>query len=345
MCPGLLRRAETLRRPLAEDKSNTPILANTVAEEAVNVTIAVDRVRIPMEEDRELTDEDRQCGVERPVSRVLRMAYCGVWTLHDKDGEPLHGVRYAGAPDRGNEGIEASLREDLLVVLATRPHLRVVTLGDGAPEMQNILDRVTAGVEVEARLLDFWHLTAKLGDAARASGEPVKQSVQRYKGMLRRDDAAIEVIETEVKTWAAPYLDEGEELPEGLHHALTYIENNRERLRYATHRSAGLPIGSGHVEATCKTIVTVRCKRSGSRWRPDGAQAVLVLRALATSSLGARNGASSDHVRDANRGVSGVIRARATPQHHLTSHELDILGSAARNRIRQNRLIRLVRQE
>ena len=40
----------------------------------------------------------------------------------------------------------------------------------------------------------------------------------------------------------------------------------------------GLPIGSGVVEAACKTLVTERMKRSGMRWREAGGQAILTLR-------------------------------------------------------------------
>jgi hypothetical protein len=98
---------------------------------------------------------------------------------------------------------------------------------------------------------------------------------------LLSEDTAIEAIETELLDWAEAC---GDEIPKGLHQAITYIDNHRERFRYASTRAAHLPIGSGHVEATCKTIVTVRMKRCGARWKTDGAQAVLSLRALATSS-------------------------------------------------------------
>ena len=37
------------------------------------------------------------------------------------------------------------------------------------------------------------------------------------------------------------------------------------------------------MEATCKTIVETRMKRAGSRWKEEGGQAILALRALATS--------------------------------------------------------------
>ena len=65
---------------------------------------------------------------------------------------------------------------------------------------------------------------------------------------------------------------------------LRYFRRNRHRMRYADTQAHHLPIGSGVVEATCKTLVTQRLKRSGMRWRHAGGQAILTLRALIQSS-------------------------------------------------------------
>ncbi len=51
-------------------------------------------------------------------------------------------------------------------------------------------------------------------------------------------------------------------------------------MRYAKAQAQNLPIGSGVVEAACKTLATERMKRSGMRWRHTGGQAILTLRAL-----------------------------------------------------------------
>ena len=64
---------------------------------------------------------------------------------------------------------------------------------------------------------------------------------------------------------------------------LGYFRNNRHRMGYAEAKDQGLPIGSGVVEATCKTLVTERLKRSGMRWSERGGQAILTLRALLQS--------------------------------------------------------------
>ena len=61
---------------------------------------------------------------------------------------------------------------------------------------------------------------------------------------------------------------------------LTYLENNEEHMDYPRYRAMGLPIGSGQVEAQCKTLVGGRCKQAGMRnWTYKGAAALLRLRA------------------------------------------------------------------
>ncbi|MFL6214567.1 MAG: hypothetical protein ACJ74J_11835, partial [Blastocatellia bacterium] len=51
-------------------------------------------------------------------------------------------------------------------------------------------------------------------------------------------------------------------------------------MRYGEYQAAGLPIGSGAVESTCKQMVTARCKQAGMRWSEAGADAMLALRSF-----------------------------------------------------------------
>jgi hypothetical protein len=58
-----------------------------------------------------------------------------------------------------------------------------------------------------------------------------------------------------------------------------YFDGNRSRMRYDEYLAAGYPIGSGVIEGACRHLVKDRLERAGMRWQPDGAQAMLDLRA------------------------------------------------------------------
>ncbi len=260
-------------------------------EAATAVSVAVDRVSLPMAETRDLTPEDEKRGVKKPITVAFRMAFSAVLTLYDLTGKPLGCIRYAHVPTDGAVQVTDALRQDLRILLRRRPDLDIVSLADGAPEMQSILERVTEGLTVKAAMVDFWHLLEKLAAAATAVGKVAKTAVARFRGALLDDDDAIAAIEAELYTWALPYApldapatDKRERVPDALYAALTYLANNAAKMRYATAHRAGLPIGSGTVEATGKTIVETRMRRAGSRWVESGAQPILALRALATSS-------------------------------------------------------------
>jgi len=254
----------------------------TIPKAAVTLSIAADRVALPMAEDRALTLDDIAAGIKNPFAVNYRMAFVGVLTLYDADGEALTSIRHAHIADDGEKTVRASMSADAAKLLARRPELKVVTLSDGAPDMQALVDGAAVGLPVVAKLTDIWHLLEKLAAAIRVTGRYAKDQVGDWKDALLTRDDAIESIEAVLKNWEAEYKPDA--VPEDLHAALTYIENRRERLRYATTHAAGLPVGSGTAEATCKTIVTVRMRRAGASWTPEGAQAILGLRALGTSS-------------------------------------------------------------
>ena len=64
---------------------------------------------------------------------------------------------------------------------------------------------------------------------------------------------------------------------------LSYFVHNVPRMKYRTFRRDGLFIGSGVIEAGCKTVIGSRCKQSGMFWGKPGAENILALRCISAS--------------------------------------------------------------
>jgi hypothetical protein len=67
---------------------------------------------------------------------------------------------------------------------------------------------------------------------------------------------------------------------EAMEKALGYFEHNVERMQYGTFRRRGFFIGSGVIEAGCKTVIGARCKQSGMFWSSPGAEKILAFRCI-----------------------------------------------------------------
>ena len=68
------------------------------------------------------------------------------------------------------------------------------------------------------------------------------------------------------------------ELAETIRKAADYFEKNAERMRYPEFRRQHLFVGSGVIEAGCKTVIATRLKQSGMFWTVRGANAIIALR-------------------------------------------------------------------
>jgi hypothetical protein len=255
-------------------------------EEAASVSVGMDRVSMPMEEPlARPPGRPKKDAPKRPVKRAFRMAYVGTLTVHDKEGKVLSTVRYGRMPGGEAQQMAERLALDVRALQAVRA-LTVVVLTDGAPEMMNLLDEALAskapGVSDVVPLVDFWHLMEKLARAADIiHGAQASAVLERWKLWLLNRSGAVWQVLSELHDSGKREQRVGEAQP--VHEAITYLENHAERMGYAEARQRGLPIGSGNVEAACKSLVTLRMKRPGARWKEDSGQHVLDLRALVLS--------------------------------------------------------------
>jgi len=130
------------------------------------------------------------------------------------------------------------------------------------------------------QILDWYHLAEHVHKAARlVYGEGSAPAAAWAKQCL---DELWEGRVANVLAWVQKELARvrSPAKRDGLEELQTYLENNQTRVDYPRYRAMGLPIGSGEVEAQCKTLVGARCKLAGMRnWKYAGAENVLRLRA------------------------------------------------------------------
>ena len=253
-----------------------------------SVSASLDRVSVPMEEPLPRpVGRPRKGAAKKPIEVVYRMAYCGTVTLHDAEGAAIHTIRYGTMPAGDVEALCEGMASDVLAIMKKRRGLEIMLLNDGAPEMWNLLDEAFDAETFTCmkihRLIDFWHTLEKLSAAAHVidSKDVAPARVVRWKLLLLNRVKARAVILDELLASGKEHVRVGEERP--VHDAITYLTNNTERMNYVSARRHQLPIGSGNVEATCKSLVGVRMKRAGSRWKTDTGEHVVHLRALALS--------------------------------------------------------------
>lgn len=76
---------------------------------------------------------------------------------------------------------------------------------------------------------------------------------------------------------------QGTSCAEAVEKALAYFDHNVNRMQYRTFREKGYFIGSGVIEAGCKTVIGSRCKQPGMFWGKPGAEHILALRCINSS--------------------------------------------------------------
>lgn len=254
-----------------------------IPKDAVSVSVALDRTTVPMEEPRpKPPGRPKIDDPKRPIEVVYRMGWCGTITLHDENGDALETLRYGRMPGDNGDDLAEALASDALALVRRRKSLNLVTLGDGASDVQALLAKHVdeeSFQRVIHRLIDFWHVIEKLSDAAAVMrvGDARLELVAEWRRRLCTRKTAAASILDDLRASGKEHVFVGDSRP--VHDAITYFENQADLMDYVTARELGLPIGSGNVEATCKSLFGLRFKRPGARWRDATGEDVVTMRA------------------------------------------------------------------
>lgn len=149
-----------------------------------------------------------------------------------------------------------------------------IVLGDGAPWIWNRADEHFPGA---VQIVDLYHAREHLGAVGRLAFGSGSAAATAWVAARRDelDDGDVDVIIAEIRK--LPVANDQNRQDE-LRKEAEYFETNKLRMCYKYFRGRGFFVGSGVVEAGCKTVIGHRLKQSGMRWTVAGANAVISLR-------------------------------------------------------------------
>jgi len=153
---------------------------------------------------------------------------------------------------------------------------RWIGLTDGGNGLESFLQVQFPRAEC---ILDFYHAAEHLNDLAKAwyaSEDEANALAQKWCQQLKHEGGGALLITLE----ALDRRGRSAATRETYRLVVQYVRNNVHRMDYPRYQANGWLIGSGHVEAACKTVVGARLKGSGMRWGEAGGDAVCHLRAL-----------------------------------------------------------------
>ena len=252
-----------------------------IPTEAVAMAVSLDGVMAPMKDGERPAKRQRARAQGQLPSGPAGYQEVGWATVsyYDRNGVRLCTRRMARMPEANKATLKRQLTAEVMGALIQRPHLRVVKGAAGAPDNWSYLSAV---LPVGQEVLDFYHAAEHLGAALGAAyGEGTSKYQERLEtlsAVLRDAPEGVDTVMGALGRLRTRYPRR-----QAIHKALAYFREHRHRMRSRDLRAQNLPIGSGVVEAACKTLVSQRLKRSGMRWRTAGGQAILTFRALCQS--------------------------------------------------------------
>ena len=209
-------------------------------------------------------------------TRECKLGAVFTQTTVDEQGRPVRdeqSTTYAGAIESAEE-FGLRLYTEAWNRGWDRASIRVV-MGDGSHWIWNIADQHFPGA---IQIVDLYHAREHLWELARRL-YPAHETLQK-RWLLRKldwlENGKIEKLVAALRKLADA--NTSPEMIKAITNEAEYFDANRERMRYPQFRKKNLFVGSGVIEAGCKTVIGSRLKRSGMFWTVRGANAIIALR-------------------------------------------------------------------
>lgn len=245
-------------------------------------SILVDKEQKWRYENPVLKGEVSAIGISRDGTTILikgesyKETMTGTISLYDKDGERLHTIYTGCSPEHGKATFDYVFSQEIERIQCKYPKVTYAGIADGDKGNWTFL-----GPYTDVDIIDFWHATEYLGNYAKAV---YLDQAEREKWMeiscskLKNKKGGAAKLLAEMEDYALTHSIDEKEHP--IMRAVTYFTNHKPKMNYWKYQKEKLPIGSGVVEAACKTLVKQRFSRSGSRWTRNTVDNILLSRSL-----------------------------------------------------------------
>jgi hypothetical protein len=274
------RTAETIgadiaRREQAEIQKALQLDLPVVAGEPISILyVQMDGTGVPVVKKETAGRQGKTAG-QPAHTREVKLGCVFTQTTWDKEGHPIRdpdSTTYTGAIESAEEFGRRLYAE--AYGRGWSRALQKVVIGDGAEWIWNLVALHFPGA---IQIVDLYHARQHLWEVARRLF-PNEEGKQRAWMKIHQkrllDRGKIEKLVGALRSMAC----DNSEVAEKIRIEADYFERNAERMRYPKFRRQHLFVGSGVIEAACKTVVAARLKRSGMFWTVRGANAILALR-------------------------------------------------------------------
>lgn len=235
--------------------------------------ISYDGTGVPMME-KELQGRPGKQADGSSKTREAKLGCVFTQTRTDAKGFPVRdpdSTSFVGAIESAEEFGWRIYRE--AVHRGLRGAQRVIVLADGAKWIKNLAQMHFPEATF---ILDLYHARQHVSELGKIlfAGNEKKIGQQRIRWWTDLDEGKAEKIIRQ----AQQLLPQEAEAKKKAETEIHFLEQNKEYMRYALFRAQGLFVGSGVIEAGCKTLIGQRLKQSGMEWSLRGANAIISLR-------------------------------------------------------------------
>ena len=267
--------AEIAQREQGEIQKALQLDLPVIASEPIPILyVQMDGTGVPVVKKETVGRQGKTDG-QPAHTREVKLGCVFTQTTWDRKGYPIRdpdSTTYTGAIETAEEFGKRLYREAWKRGWS-RAEKKVV-IGDGAEWIWNLVAEHFPGA---IQIVDLYHARQHLWEVAR---QLYPHEEAKQKGWMKvhqkrlLDKGKITKLVSSLRSSDSDH----PEVAEKIRSEADYFERNAKRMQYPKFRRQHLFIGSGVIEAGCKTVIAARLKRSGMFWTVRGANAILTLR-------------------------------------------------------------------